>query len=735
MRILMTLWLVACATPKPPARLPLGEADLSFLKDLAETRYFRLGKPSQVRLLPDGSAVLFLRAEARKPEQRLYKMDLNSGGVKEIITPEQVLKGAAETLSPEEKARRERMRVTLKGFTSYQLSEDGARVLVTLDGRAFVIALADASVREVAGRDKSGAAVFDPKLSPDGKMLAFVRAGELWVVPVAGGPEKQLTTGATATRVHAQAEFIAAEELDRATGYWWSPDSQQLAYEEYDTSGLERRFAADPADPMSSVPPEPYPRPGKKNAKVSLFIVPAAGGKATPVKWDDARYEYLAQVVWSRGGPLTLTLLTRDQRDMSLAKVDATTGASTELLHEHDDVFLNVQAPYWLRDGAGFLWESDRAGPLTLELHTPDGKLTNVVAGKDYQDVLGVDLKKRSVFIRCGATPVDSQVWEAPLAGGAAAPMTKGSAQHMAVFARDSRAHVVFASSEQAFATTEVFRADGTSAGPLPSVAEQPPFLPKAEIAMRGGFMTAMVRPRPFDPKQKYPVLVRVYGGPHATVVHRVAESYVENQWIADHGFIVVSIDNRGTPGRGRDWERAIYGKLADVPLEDQVAGLKALSEAEPAMDLSRVGITGGSYGGYMSALAVLKRPDVFHAAVAVSSVTDWRSYDTAYTERYLGVPKDGAAAEYEANSLIPLAKDLRGALLLVHGTADDNVLFAHTLALADALFRAGKYFELLPLVGQTHVPKEPDLQLRYFERVFDFFHRHLANRGESRER
>jgi dipeptidyl-peptidase-4 len=274
-----------------------------------------------------------------------------------------------------------------------------------------------------------------------------------------------------------------------------------------------------------------------------------------------------------------------------------------------------------------------------------------------------------------------------------------------------------------------VHRADGSVAGALPSVAEPPALVPRVEIAKVGaapGLWAALVRPRDFDPRRKYPVLLYVYGGPGAQLVQRRQEAYVDDQWLADHGFIVARIDGRGTPLRGRDWERAIARKFAEVPLEDQVLGLQALAQHDPALDLARVGVQGASFGGYMAALAVLRRPDVFKAAVARAPVSDWLEYDTCYTERYLGVPDLADPAIYRANGLIAYAAKLERPLLIVHGTADDNVHFVHALALADALLRAGRPFEMLPLARQTHHTNDPALDLRTYQRMFKFFRTHL---------
>ena len=242
-------------------------------------------------------------------------------------------------------------------------------------------------------------------------------------------------------------------------------------------------------------------------------------------------------------------------------------------------------------------------------------------------------------------------------------------------------------------------------------------------------YFSTLIRPHGFESaaKRKYPVIVDVYGGPSHQQVVASMRQYLLDQWLADQGFIVVAIDGRGTPGRGRDWERAIAGHFGSVPLDDQVEALKLLGAKHPEMDLDRVGITGWSFGGYMSALAILRRPDVFKAAVAGAPVTDWMDYDTCYTERYLGVPGDGRYPDaYQEGSLLTYAADLSRPLLLIHGTADDNVYFRHSLKLEEALFRAGKQAEFLPLSSFTHMVPDPVVRTRLEERIARFFHAHL---------
>lgn len=732
--------LLALAAAMTSAQGP--ERDQAFLEALAQTRGFHLGLPGSVQVTPDGSSVLFLRGGPRSPLLRLYVFDVQTARVRELVAPEQLLGGRPEELSAAEKAQRERMRVSTQGFTAYELSRDGAQVLVTLGGHAWVVPLGPGAPRSVAGPGPAGEPIFDARLSPDGRQVAFVRSDELWVAPASGqGPARRLTTGASAAVTHAQAEFVAQEELDRFHGYFWAPDSSALLYEEVDTAGVDSLYLGDPADLGKAPSVTPYPRPGRANAKTRFGIVPAGGGATTWLRIDATRWEYVARVVWEEGAPPTLLLLSRDQKDLSLAAADPATGDLRELLHEHDDAWLNVNPPRgqgegrdlrWLPDGSGFLWSTEAGGAWQLELRDPAGKRIRELTAPDfgYANLQGLDAEAGVAYVGAAREPIDAQIWEVPLRGGAPRPLTRGPAQHAGVFARRSRARAVLESPGRGPPVVRVERADGTAAGELPSVAEQPPFSIDLRVQQVGapGFWTSLVRPHHFDPARKYPVILQVYGGPHARMVHALESQYAVAQWIADHGYLVVSADGRGTPGRGRAWERAIQDRFAEVPLEDQVAALRALAAQEPSLDLSRVGVMGHSFGGFLSALSVLRRPDAFRAAVASAPVVDWRNYDTCYTERYLGVPPPaGRSAAYQANGLLPYAAGLSRPLLVVHGTADDNVHFSESLLLVDALFRAGRAAELLPLRGQTHMFYEPALMVRYWSRIFAFFSAHLG--------
>jgi dipeptidyl-peptidase-4 len=715
--------------------------ETQYLRDHAQTRGFMLGRPVKPYPTPDGKAVLFLRSGPRSAKLGLYEFDVATKQTRELLTPEQVLKGAEEKLSAEEKAARERMRVSVGGFTAFQLSEDGSRILLSLSGKLYLYNRQDAAIQELP---VGPGTVIDPKFSPDGSMVSYVKDHDLYIVHcpsrelVKSAPTQpiRLTTGGSALLSHGTAEFIAQEEMGRFTGYWWSPDSKHIIYQETDDKDVEVWYVSDPIQPGQAPTPFHYPRPGKNNARVRLGVVAATGGPTTWILWDQAKYPYLTTVRWSKGGPPLVCVQTRDQRELAVLKVDPTTGKTATLLTETDPEWLNIhqEVPRWLADGSGFLWITERDGGPQLQLHNPNGQRRRVIVpvNEGLQNLVSVRADG-SIVYNASTDPTQSHLYRTPLdAWSEPEKLTKEAGLHAGVFGGEGQGSPIWIHTARTLASmpvAQVVRADGSLIGEIPSVAEKEPFEPRLDLVSVGAerkFHAAVVFPRQFDERKKYPVIVDVYGGPHHLQVQAARNRWLLDQWYADQGFIVVAIDGRGTPGRGRDWERDIYKKFGSVPLEDQVAGLRALGERYPAMDLKRVGIDGWSFGGYMAALAVMRRPDVFKAGVAGAPVVDWLDYDTHYTERYLGVPPNDDGA-YKEGSLLTYAADLNRPLLLLHGTADDNVYFRHSLKLVDALFRHGKDFEMVPLSGLTHMVPDPVVMERLHGRIAGFFKRHLG--------
>ena len=703
-----------------------------YLRDHAETRGFSLGRPTKALPTPDGQAVLFLRARARTPKLDLYEFDVGSRNTRLLLTPEEILKGAEEKLSAEEKVLRERMRVSLGGFTDFQLSRDGSLILLGLSGKLYVVNRVTRVVQEL----KSGTGTLvDPKFAPDGKRVSYVLDHDVCVYNLAEEREQRVTTGGTEVVSHGLAEFVAREEMNRFSGYWWSPDSRFIVYEEADGADVEIWYVADPAKPGEPPYPSRYPRPGKNNAKVRLAVVPIGGGDTVWIQWDRERYPYLTTVRWERQGPLTLAVQTRDQKELLLLEADPTAGRTTTLLTERDQEWVSVRqdVPCWLAGGRGFLWASEQGGDWRLEWRDRHGALKQVLVPPEFGlvELSDVNPETGEIVFTGRPDPTRRGLYHTSLEGGNTFELTEPG-WHGASFNESHSLYVDSFSDLTTMRRATIHRADGGRVGELPSVAEAPPFVPKVELTKIGdgaGFYAAIVRPQKFNRRKRYPVIVDVYGGPlppdSSGVVIASMGAWLLPQWIADQGFIVVSIDGRGTPGRGHDWERAIFKHLGSVPLADQAAGLRALGRKYRELDLDRVGIFGWSFGGYLSALAVMREPGLFKAAVAGAPPTDWLDYDTHYTERYLGMPATDAMP-YRDGSLLTWAANLRRPLLLIHGTGDDNVYFRHTLKLVDALFRAGKPIDLLPLSGLTHMVPDPLVNEQLYSRIVAHFKKNL---------
>ncbi|HEY0189880.1 MAG TPA: S9 family peptidase, partial [Kofleriaceae bacterium] len=383
----------------------------------------------------------------------------------------------------------------------------------------------------------------------------------------------------------------------------------------------------------------------------------------------------------------------------------------------------------WLDDGAGFLWMTEASGQWLLELRGPDGGLVRTLTRPELglRRLVGAD--DRGAIVEASADPIRRDVWRVPLDGGHPERLSGGDG--VASVARARYGSVVIDSllaggGRRVTATP----ANGRGAArELPSAAERPRLVPTTvleTVALSGRtHHVAITRPRAFDPSHRYPVLLKVYAGPHVVTVEDARDTYVMDQWYADAGFIVVRADGRGTPNRGRAWERAILKDLITVPLEDQIAALEAVGARHAELDLARVGVFGWSFGGYFSAMAALLRPDIFKAAVAGAPVTDWSLYDTAYTERYMKTPAENPAG-YRSTSALTHAAKLSVPLLIIHGITDDNVHFAHTLALVEALYVAGKRAEVITL-SATHMVPDPKLNLAREQVQVDFFHQHLG--------
>jgi len=710
--------VAAAPVPAPPV------VDRDFLRLYTESRGFSRGTPRSATLTPDGSAVVFLRSGPRDTRQSLYEMDVASGAVRLVVAPES-LDAAPEQLTAEERARRERMRITANGLTALALSKDGKTLVVTLSGKLYAVDRASGKARALDTAGGGKGAVIDPRLSPDGRLVAYVQDDDVHLVSVDGhGKPRALTRGGMQDRPHGLADFAASEELDRYRGFWWSPDSRSILYEEWDGTALEHFTIADPGHPEKPADRVPYPRAGTANAVLRFGIVDVATpGAATWIEWDRANLQYVPAVLWDEGAPPCLVAVDRLQKNETLFVIDPKTGKTREAMREHDDAWVNAEGSgraLWLRDGSAFLWWSDRDGDGRVALvSAKDASVKWITpSGTQVTSILDVDTARRVATLETTRDALHYEVTRVPLDGGE--PTTLARIDDGTVRATFDESHDVFLTYETSLSGVHrvmVRSVDGKIAREVPSVAAAAPVTHvEMEDVGPDHMHVALVRPHGYVPGARYPLIDSAYAGPHVQTVGLDDRRMLLAQWMADAtGAIVFSVDARGTPGRGRTWERELAGKLGDVPLDGHVLAVKALVAAHPEIDGTRVGVYGASFGGTFSALAVLRRPDVFTAAVAIAPVTDWRNYDTAYTERYMGLPSEQKAA-YDASSVVvaaalPPAPGPQPTLLIAHGTADDNVYFFNSLQLVDALAKAGRSFRFLPFIGQTHQFASPEAQ------------------------
>jgi dipeptidyl-peptidase-4 len=693
----------------------------SFPRQYARTRRFTLGEPRDLVISGDGERLVFARSRGGSdPVNCLWVVDLVNRGEQLVADPVALLDDgasddASHDLPPEERARRERAREAADGVTAFATDADVTVAAFALSGRLFVADLRAGTTRELA----VDGPVFDPRPSPPGDRVAYVRGATLCVTDV-DGPARltsRVLAGQTslATVTWGSADFAAAEEMQRQRGYWWSPDGTTIAACRVDVAAVHVWHIADPSDPAAAPAAVRYPAAGTPNPDVTLHLCPLDGSPPRQVVWDRDRFAYLADVHWTEHA-LTVTVQSRDQRRLEVLTVDPETGATSTVFADADETWVE------LLPNTGVMAASD----LLVTVADRDGARRLMVNG---EPVTPTDLQIRHVIsveadrVIIAANPIDDATvqhvyrWDR---GGLAA-LTSGAGVNHAVASGD----VVVLRSATLDEPGGRWRLPNGEE--LDRHAERPLVQPRVTLlprALTDNATAAVLLPTEHD-GSPLPVLLDPYGGPHAQRVVRSYNAFLTSQWFADQGFAVVVADGRGTPGRGSVFERAVSGDLASGVLDDQIGALREAATLHPELDLTRVAIRGWSFGGYLAALAVLRRPDVFHAAVAGAPVTEWRLYDTHYTERYLGDPNEQPDV-YDANSLLPLAHELVRPLLLVHGLADDNVVAAHTLQLSAALLAAGRPHEVLPLVGVTHMTPQEQIAENLLLHELDFLRRAL---------
>ena len=678
----------------------------SFPRLVARTQRFTLGRPRRFTVSPDGARVLFLRSNGGlDPVGNLWSYEVATG--RERLLADATALGTAghAPVSEREKARRERARDTSAGIGSYATDAAGHTAVFTVAGRLYAVDVASAEVTELGARLPAAEA----RIDPTGRTVAYVCETELRVVGRDGQDDRPLAAPDGPEVSWGLPEHEASESMGRFAGYWWAPDGRSLVAARVDNSPVQIWYVADPARPERPPTALRYPAAGTPNADVGLHLL-ALDGSRTPVAWDRTAFEYVTRVVWDAAG-LLVVVQNRRQTVMRILAVDPATGETTVLREDTDPEWTTIVEGVPAHTGSGaLLWTMDDGDTRRL---TVDG-VPVTAPGLQLEELLSVD--GETVLFAGREEPAERHLWTWSPAGGTVRVTTKPGVY-------DGRRAGGVTVVDARTLDDETVTVDGHE---LRSLAAEPSVRPVPQLMALGErkLRTAVLFPAGHVPgSARLPVLLDPYGGSAGQRAVAARSRYWAAQWFADQGFAVIVADGRGTPGRGPRWERARGADHAGPRVQDQVDALHAAAERFGDLDLDRVGIRGWSAGGYLAALAVLRRPDVFHAGVAGAPVTDQLLYSSHWQERTLGLPAENPEG-YAHGSLIADAPNLRRPLLLIHGMLDDNVLPLHTMKLSAALLAAGRPHTVLPLPGATH---QGSLSTNLWEYELNFLRTALA--------
>jgi dipeptidyl-peptidase 4 len=685
---------------------------------------------------PDGKRVSFLEHGSSGAE--MWTIDLGTGERK-ILVHDSVLRQVIE--APRARA----VQSTGLGRVeadSYEWAPSGNALLFIGSSDLVLLDLKTMMSRVlVTGQ----AEIEDPKFSPDGTWVSYVRDSNLWLVNVATGESKPLTTGGSDDILKGQLDWLYPEEFDSATAYWWSPDSSKIAYYEIDERSVTRYPLVDMSSPVGATEYERFPQAGESNPIVRVGVVAVDGGET---KWMDTGKDtdvYLPRVVWLRDSRrVGIERLNRAQTHLDLLFSDAVTGASETILTETDPYWINLSDDlYFFADNRRFLWSSERTGFRHYYLYDLSGKLLQPLSSGDWGSTgtggFGPGMDSHATvdethglvyFYSNKDDTLGTQVYRLSLGDRSLTRITREDGTHEVLFAPDAAGFADTYSNAMTPPRQDLYRADGSHVAVIDDnkVRELSDYdlspVEFLQLAADDGtkLYASLIRPNNFDASRKYPVLIYVYGGPGV--------QQVRNQWdrsdslwfqmMAEKGYIVFTLDNRGSYQRGHRFETPIYHQFGKIELEDQLTGVKYLKSL-PYVDGSRIGICGWSYGGTMALVAMFNAPGVFKAGVSVAPVTDWRLYDTAYTERYMGRPQDNPEG-YQNSSPVNHVAGLQARLLLIHSTGDDNVHFSNTAELLNDLIRVGKYpTNLMIFPGRGHGINDFPARVELYKGITEF--------------
>ena len=695
----------------------------SFPKQNARTRRFTVGAPRSFSLSGTGDWATFLQSNSGEdPLNKLWAWSASSGQTKVIADLETLTNsGSGEIISREEQARRERVREIGAGIVSYSANSHSPNIAFASNQSLFKVGVESCEISNF----KLDRDIFDPQISPNGNLIAYVSDGQLRYVDE-NGNDLAVTDSKTGEKSFGVADFIAAEEMGRRRGHWWSPNSDKILATSVDESNVLSWHIFKSSDPSDAPAVIKYPKAGTKNPNVGLGIY-SLDGESVPIDWSQSNiWEYLVSIQWNDPDTIFATVQTRDQKTTGILNIDSTGGSVEEIYRWKDECWVEIIPGAPKVVGEHIVTIEDRGETRRVVI---DGQ---ACSPEELQIRSLIHCNEDGLLATCNLNPLNQQICRVTMSGETIL-ITEAAGIHEAN-ANDSLMVIQHRSMDFDGVKTDFYKGNELIAE-IPDHSETPNITLNSLFHKAGelDLETVLLLPTDHDGVTTLPVLLDPYGGPHAQRVRNARGLYGVSQWFADQGFAVVVTDGRGTPGRSPSFEREVYGDLATHALTDQIDALSSIAEKYDFIDLDRVAIRGWSFGGYLAALAVIRRPDVFHAAVAGAPVTDWLLYDTHYTERYLGHPET-EPENYAKTNLCNEANKLGRPLLLIHGLADDNVVAAHTFQLSQALLEAGKPHEVLPLTGVTHMTPQETVAENLLRIQLSFIQRSLGIRTQENE-
>ena len=699
-----------------------------------------------VSLSPDGELVAFLRSREDDADvQDLWAAPTGEGEPFKLIDARALVPEAGE-LSEAEKARRERMRISARGVVEYSWDEQGRYILAPLEGDVFLAERDGGAVRRLT---ETEADEIDAKVSPEGNFVSWVRDHDLVVYDLASGRETAITTDGEGLITWATAEFIAQEEMDRDTGYWWSPDERYIALQRTDESTVDVIPRLDITGGGATVIEQRYPRAGRPNAVVELYVHDRRTGRRAKVDLGENADIYLTRVNWSADGrTLYVQRQSRDQKTLDLLSVDPATGASRVIVTQTSDAWVPLTHDFKALEDGNFIWSSEETGWKHLYLYDRDGRRLRAITSGEWpvKSLNGVNQETGEVFFTASMRdgrelPIEQQLFRTSLREEMTpAAVTPAGGWWSASVNRTGTAYVGNYSDLNTPPQSGLYRADGTFIRWIEEnrLDEDHPYFP---YAARRGEVTygalesdghtlvwQMTTPPGFDPSKTYPVVMQVYGGPSGGGVRKSWQS-ATNQLLTEAGYIIFRLDNRGEGDRSAAFKQALYLKMGQPEIEDQVLGATYLRSL-PFVDDDRIAAMGWSYGGFMT-LHMLTEPRMGLAAAAVGApVTDWSLYDTHYTERFMSTPEANPEG-YAASDAVPQLGLMTGRMLLMHGMADDNVIFENATRVINAMQENSQPFEMMLYPGQRHGVRGNPRQLQQWRTYLDFLDRTIGSRAE----